>query len=122
MNKDNIDKWFHLIKDKMEICKTWNKKLGFDNPDITPSEVYNIDETWLQLYSARNIGIVRKGAKTTHRRTQTSQELVTSINAVCGDGKKFTPFYILKGQKANKDKMKKAKSQVGSCGKCLLLY
>lgn len=104
LNPNNIAKWFELLARTYRSIHERNAKLGFQDPSLEASHVFNLDETGFVLSLTRKVGVFRTGSKTTIRRTNNSQELVTFLACVSAAGGIVPPYFCIKGKRLSEDK------------------
>ena len=88
LNEVAVDHYFQMLKDTI------------DEFNISPENIYNMDEKGIQLGAGKRImAIVDRDQKTVQHVEDGNRELVTIIECVCADGTAIRPSLVYKGAK-----------------------
>jgi len=88
MDAQKVSKYFDVVKAVMDDCSVQCK----------PQNIWNMDETGVQLDYTPGKVVAGKGAKYLQSRTSGNRETITIICAVNAAGKSLPPHVIVKGQ------------------------
>lgn len=87
MDAIKVSKYFEALKTTMHDC----------NLQFKPQNIWNMDETGVQLDFKPGKVVAAKGSKYLHSRTSGNRETITIICAISAAGKSIPPHVIVKG-------------------------
>jgi len=88
MDKEKVSKYFYALRELLEKRQLLDK----------PAQIWNMDETGLQLQHAPRSVVARKGTRYLQSRTSGNKETITIIACINAAGNKIPPHIIAKGK------------------------
>jgi len=108
MDAVKVSKYFEAVTTIMDNCSLQCK----------PQNIWNMDETGVQLDYTPGKVVAGKGAKYLHSRTSGNRETITLICAVNAAGKSLPPHVIVKGQTRSLNSLQTEDAPDGTTWSC----